>query len=181
VNLKLKLGDFMIQTTNRSVTSKGNPLTLIGNDLKVGQPAPECKLITNNFSEFRLSSLRGKKVILSVVPSLDTSVCSLQTKRFNKEAIDLGDEVAVVTISMDLPSAQARWCGATESKQIQTLSDHRSAAFGEAYGVLIKELRLLSRSVFVVDEKGVLRYKQIVSEITHEPNYEEVLEAVKKL
>ena len=164
-----------------AVTMKGNPVTLIGNDVKVGQSAPDCTLIANNLSEFRLSSLKGKKVILSVVPSLDTGICDLQTKRFNKEAANLGDNVAIVTISMDLPFAQARWCGATGSKQIQTLSDHRNATFGEAYGVLIKGLRLLTRAIFLIDAKGVLQYKQIVPEITTEPNYNEVLEAIKKI
>lgn len=164
-----------------AVTMKGNPVTLIGNDVQVGQSAPDCTLIANDLSEFTLSSLKGKKVILSVVPSLDTAVCDLQTKRFNKEAANLGDDVAVVTVSMDLPFAQARWCGATDSTQIQTLSDYRNAAFGEAYGVLIKDLRLLTRAIFVVDAEGVLQYKQIVSEITSEPNYDEVLDALKKI
>jgi len=164
-----------------NVTMKGNPVTLIGNDIQVGQSAPDCTLVANDLSDYQLSSLKGKKVILSVVPSLDTGICDLQTKRFNQEASKLGDDVKILTISMDLPFAQSRWCGATGSDQIQTLSDHRNAAFGEAYGVLIKGLRLLTRAVFVVDAKGTLQYKQIVSEITTEPNYDEVLEALKKL
>jgi thiol peroxidase len=137
--------------------------------------------VANDLSEFKLSSLKGKKVILSVVPSLDTGICDLQTKRFNSETIKLRSDVAVVTISMDLPFAQARWCGATGSKQITTLSDHREASFGKAYGVLIESLRLLTRAVFIVDADGVLRYKQIVGEVTTEPDYDEVLEAIKKL
>lgn len=164
-----------------AVTMKGDPVTLVGNDVKIGESAPDCTLTANDLSDFQLSSLKGKKVILSVVPSLDTAVCDLQTKRFNQEAANLGSEVAIVTISMDLPFAQKRWCGATGSDQIQTVSDHRDAAFGEAYGVLVKGLRILTRAIFVVDAEGVLQYKQIVSEITNEPNYEEVLEAVKKL
>jgi len=164
-----------------TVTMKGNPVTLVGNDVQIGESAPNCTLVANDLSDFQLSSLKGKKVILSIVPSLDTAVCDLQTKRFNQEAANLGSEVAIVTISMDLPFAQKRWCGATGSDQIQTVSDHRDAAFGEAYGVLIKGLRLLARAIFVVDAEGVLQYKQIVSEITNEPNYDEVLEAVKKL
>ena len=164
-----------------AVTMKGDPVTLIGNDVKIGESAPDCTLTANDLSDFQLSSLKGKKVILSVVPSLDTAVCDLQTKRFNQEAANLGSEVAIVTISMDLPFAQKRWCGATGSDQIQTVSDHRDAAFGEAYGVLVKGLRILTRAIFVVDAEGVLQYKQIVSEITNEPNYDEVLEAVKKL
>lgn len=164
-----------------TVTMKGDPVTLIGNDVQVGQSAPNCTLTANDLSDFQLSSLKGKKVILSVVPSLDTAVCELQTKRFNQESANLGNDVAIVTISMDLPFAQKRWCEATGSDQIQTLSDYRNATFGEAYGVLIKDLRLLARAIFVVDSNGVLQYKQIVSEITNEPNYEEVIEAVKKL
>jgi len=164
-----------------AVTMKGDPVTLIGNDVKIGESAPDCTLTANDLSDFQLSSLKGKKVILSVVPSLDTAVCDLQTKRFNQEAANLGSEVAIVTISMDLPFAQKRWCGATGSDQIQTVSDHRDAAFGEAYGVLVKGLRILTRAIFVVDAEGILQYKQIVSEITNEPNYDEVLEAVKKL
>ena len=171
----------MTQAITSTVTFQGNPLTLVGNDIQIGQSAPDATLIANDLSEFPLSSLKGKKIILSVVPSLDTPVCDLQTKRFNSEAINLGNDVTVITVSMDLPFAQARWCGATGSDQIKTLSDYKSAAFGEAYGVLIKELRLLSRAIFVVDQEGVLRYKQIVSEITNEPNYDEALEAVKKL
>ena len=163
------------------VTMKGNPVTLIGKDVQIGQSAPDCTLIANDLSEFTLSSLKGKKVILSVVPSLDTGICDLQTKRFNKEATNLGENVAVITISMDLPFAQARWCGATGSTKIKTLSDYRHAAFGESYGVLIKGLRLLARAIFIVDAKGVLQYKQIVGEITTEPNYEDALEALKKL
>jgi len=164
-----------------AVTMKGNPVTLIGNEVQVGQSAPDCTLVANDLSEFTLSSLKGKKVILSVVPSLDTAVCDLQTKRFNKEAASLGDDVQVVTISMDLPFAQKRWCGANQSENIITLSDHRDASFGEAYGLLVKGLRLLSRAVFVVDANGVVQYKQIVSDITSEPNYEEVINAIKKL
>ncbi|HQP09892.1 MAG TPA: thiol peroxidase [Candidatus Omnitrophota bacterium] len=163
------------------VTMKGNPLALVGRDIKIGESAPDCTLVANDLSEFKLSSLKGKKVVLSVVPSLDTSVCDLQTKRFNSEAIKLGSDVAVITISMDLPFAQARWCGATGSHQIKTFSDHRNAEFGNAYGVLLKDLRLLTRAIFLVDANGVLSYKQIVNEITTEPDYHEVLDAIKKL
>ena len=163
------------------VTMKGNPVTLIGTEIQVGQPAPDCTLIANDLSEVKLSSLKGKKIILSVVPSLDTGICDKQTKRFNKEASNLGSDVVIVTVSTDLPFAQKRWCGATGSDKVKTLSDHRDAAFGKAYGVLIKGLRLLTRAIFIVDAKGTVRYKQIVSEITTEPDYDEVLEAVKKL
>ena len=167
-----------------NVTLKGNPVTLAGNDVAIGQSAPDCTLIANDLSEFKFSSLKGKKVILSVVPSLDTGVCDAQTKRFNKEATALGDDVVVLTISMDLPFAQKRWCGAAGVERVKTLSDHREAAFGKAYGVLISSgplTRILARSIFVVDAQGILRYKQIVPEITTEPDYEKVLQAVKSL
>ena len=164
-----------------NVTMKGNPVTLLGKEAQVGQNAPDATLLANDLSEFKLSSLKGKKHILSVVPSLDTGICDLQTKRFNQEAAKLGKDVPVVTISMDLPFAQKRWCGATDSTNIITLSDHRQASFGEAYGVLIKGLRLLTRAIFIVDAAGVIRYKQIVPEITTEPKYDETLEALKKI
>jgi len=114
------------------------------------------------------------------VPSLDTSVCDVEVRRFNKEAADLADDVLVVTVSMDLPFAQKRWCGAAGVDRVMTLSDYREASFGKAHGVLIAELRLLARAVFVVDREGVLRYQQLVRELTEEPNYDEVLEAVSK-
>lgn len=164
-----------------AVTMKGNPVTLVGNDVQVGQDAPDCTLVANDLSEVKLSSFKGKKVILSVVPSLDTPVCDLQTKWFNQEAPNLGEDVVVLTISMDLPFAQKRWCAATGSDQVQTLSDHRDAAFGEAYGLIVKGVRLLARAIFVVDANGVIQYKQLVPEITTEPNYDEALEALKKL
>ena len=170
----------MPEVANR-VTLKGNPVTLIGNEVNIGQNAPDCTLVANDLSEFKLSSLKGKKVILSAVPSLDTPVCDIQTKRFNQEASKLGNDVKIVTISMDLPFAQKRWCAQTSSDKVITLSDHRNASFGEAYGILVKGLRLLARSIFVVDANGTLRYKQIVNEITNEPNYEEALQAARNL
>lgn len=162
------------------VTMKGNPVTLLGTQVEVGSSAPDCTLVAKDLSEVKLSTYKGKKVLISVVPSLDTGICDLQTKRFNKEASGLGD-VVILTISVDLPFAQNRWCGATGSDKIITLSDYRYTAFGEAYGVLIKGLKLLSRAIFIVDADGTLRYKQIVPEITTEPNYDEVLTALKSL
>ncbi len=163
-----------------AVTLKGKPVTLVGTDVEVGKSSPDATLIANDLSEFKLSSLKGKKVILSVVPSLDTPTCDLQTKRFNQEAAKLGD-VKILTISVDLPFAQKRWCGLTGSNNIQTLSDYRDREFGQAYGVLIQGLKLLARAIFIVDAEGVLRYKQIVPEIAQEPNYQEALDAVKKI
>lgn len=164
-----------------AVTMKGNPVTLLGKEIRVGQTAPDCTLVANDLSEIKLSAYKGKKCILSIVPSLDTAICDLQTKRFNQEASKLGSEIVILTISMDLPFAQKRWCGATHSDKVITLSDYRYAQFGEAYGILIKGLRLLTRAIFIVDKKGIVQYKQIVPEITTEPDYNSVLEAVKKI
>ncbi len=163
------------------ITIEGNPLTLIGNEVKLGEPAPDFEALDNNLSPVKLSSFKGKVCIICSVPSLDTSVCDIETRRFNKEAGQLGPDVVVLTISMDLPFAQKRWCGAAGIKNVQTLSDHRKAAFGAEYGVLIKELRLLARAVFVVDKDGVVRYIEIVDELTNEPNYEAALKAAKEV
>jgi thiol peroxidase len=162
------------------ITLKGNPMTLVGPELKVGDAAPECTLAANDLSPVALSSFRGKVVVLAAVPSLDTPVCDIETRRFNQEAAKLGADVKVVTVSMDLPFAQKRWCGAAGATNVVTLSDYRDAAFGTCYGVLIKELRLLARAVFVIDREGKVRYVEIVKEVTAEPNYAAVLEAVKK-
>lgn len=163
------------------ITMKGNPLTLIGGELKVGDPAPDVEMLDNDLLSVKLSSFSGKICVISSVPSLDTPVCDMETRRFNEEAGKLGADVVILTISMDLPFAQKRWCGAAGVDRVTTLSDHRYAAFGEAYGVLIKELRLLARAVFVVDQEGSIQYIQLVRELTQEPDYETVLDAVKKL
>lgn len=163
------------------ITFKGNPLTLIGDQVKVGQKAPDFVGIDNNLSPVKFSSYLGKACIISSVVSLDTPVCDLQTKKFNEEAGRLGPNVAILTISMDLPFAQKRWCGAAGVDRLQTLSDHRDASFGTSYGVLIKELRLLARAIFLVDRKGVLQYKELVKEVTHEPDYQAALNELKKL
>ena len=170
----------MPEVANR-VTMKGNPVTLIGHDIQIGEGAPDCTLIANDLSEVKFSSFKGKKIVLSVVPSLDTAICDLQTKRFNKEAVKLGKDTVILTISMDLPFAQKRWCGATGSDKVRTLSDHRDAAFGNAYGVMIKGMRILSRAIFIIDAHGKVKYKQIVSEIASEPNYNDALAALAKL
>jgi thiol peroxidase len=133
------------------ITFKGNPLTLVGNEVKVGQMAPDFVVIDNNLTPVKFSSYHGKVCIISSVVSLDTPVCDTQTRKFNEEASRLGPGVMILTISMDLPFAQKRWCGAAGVKRLQTLSDHRDASFGMAYGILIKELRLLARAVFIVD------------------------------
>ena len=165
-----------------SVTMKGKPLTLVGPELKVGDPAPDFTVVANDLSDFQFSALRGQVCILSSVPSLDTPYCDIQTRRFNDEAAGMGTAVKLLTLSMDLPFAQKRWCGAAGVANLQTYSDHREAAFGLAYGVLIKELRLLARAVFVVDQGGKLQPTvQLVSEQANEPDYEAVLQAVRQL
>jgi thiol peroxidase len=163
------------------ITMKGQPLTLLGKGLEAGEPAPDFEVLANDLSPVKLSSFRGKTCIISSVPSLDTPVCDTQTRRFNEEAGGLGRDVDVLTISMDLPFAQGRWCGAAGVENVQTLSDHRDASFGNAFGVLIKELRLLARAVFVVDKEGTVRHVQIVNELTSEPDYEAVLKVVRDL
>lgn len=163
------------------VTMKAKPLVLLGTAVDVGQKAPDFEVLNNELNPLTLSSFAGKTLIICSVPSLDTSVCDRETRKFNEKAAELGEEVAVLVISMDLPFAQKRWCGAAGIQNLQTASDHRNASFGKAYGVLIEELRLLARAVFIVDKQGILRYKQIVTEITNEPDYDDCLDAVKQL
>ncbi|MDD5135388.1 MAG: thiol peroxidase [Phycisphaerae bacterium] len=165
----------------RTVTMKGNPLVLTGNVVKVGDKAPDFEVIGKDLSGVKFSSFAGRVCIISCVPSLDTSVCDIMTRRFNEEAVKLEDDVVVLAISMDLPFGQNRWCIAADVKNVFILSDHRTASFGLAYGVLLKDLRLLARAVFVVDKTGIVRYLQVVPEITHEPDYDKALEEVKKL
>ena len=163
------------------VTFQGGPLTLLGKEVGVGQAAPDAQVLANDLSAVRISSFRGKVCVLSCVPSLDTPVCDQQTRTFNERASELGADVVILTASMDLPFAQARWCGAAGVNAVQTVSDHRDAALGRAYGVLIKELRLLSRAVFVIDRNGTVRHADIVKEITEEPDYDAALRVVNKL
>jgi thiol peroxidase len=160
------------------ITFHGNPLTLTGNQVKPGDSAPDFEVLANDLSPVRLSDFAGKVCVISVVPSLDTPVCDIQTRTFNAEAAALGDDVVVLTISMDLPFAQQRWCGAAGIENVRTLSDHRNAEFGKAFGVLIDELRLLARAVFIVDANGIIRYKQVVEELTDEPDYDAAMKAV---
>ncbi len=163
------------------VTIKGNPLTLVGNEVQLGQEAPDFTVLDNDLEAVDFSSFRGKVCIISTVPSLDTPVCDTQTRRFNEEAAKLGEDVVILTVSMDLPFAQKRWCGAAGVDKVHTLSDHRDASFGKAYGMLLMELRLLARGVFVIDREGKIRYIQLVREVTNEPDYQAVLDAVKGL
>ena len=163
-----------------AVTFMGAPLTLLGDEIGEGALAPDCTLLDNDLKEVRLSDWADKVRVIATVPSLDTPVCDMETRRFNAEAASLGGDVAIITVSMDLPFAQKRWCGAAGVEQVTTLSDHRDAALGMAYGVLVKELRLLARAVFVVDKTGTVRHVQLVKEIADEPDYEAVLAAVKQ-
>jgi len=163
------------------VTMKGQPLTLKGDEVRVGRPAPDCELVGKDLKTVKLSEFKGKVCLVSSMPSLDTSVCDMMTRKFNEEVVALGQDVLVLVISMDLPFAQDRWCIAADVKNVYMFSDHRSASFGQAYGVLIKDLRLLARAVFVVDKAGVIRYIEIVSELTSEPDYDAALEAARKL
>jgi len=164
-----------------AITLRGNPLTLLGKEIKAGASAPDVELLDNELKPVRFSDYKGKVLVVSAVPSLDTPTCDMETRRFNTEAAKLGDNVVILTISTDLPFAQKRWCGAAGVDRVKTLSDHRETAFGLAYGVLIKELRLLARSIFVVDKIGVVQYVQHVKEVAQEPDYGAVIEAVKKL
>lgn len=163
------------------VTFKNNPVTLVGNEVKVGDQAPGFTVLAPDLSEKTLQDYEGKIRLISVVPSIDTGVCDAQTRRFNEAASELGEDVAILTISCDLPFAQKRWCGANGIENVYTLSDHRNMSFGDAYGVHMKELRLLARSVFVVDQAGKVVYAEYVSEGTNHPDYEGALVAVKEL
>ncbi|OPZ28606.1 MAG: putative thiol peroxidase [Lentisphaerae bacterium ADurb.BinA184] len=159
----------------------GNPLHLAGRPVRVGETAPDFTALSNALAEVRLGDSRGLVRVLVTVPSLDTPVCDLEARRFNEEAARLGTQVRVLVVSMDLPFAQRRWCGAAGVSGVETLSDHRDACVGLAYGVLIKELRLLARAVFVIGKDDKLAYAEVVPEIVHEPDYAAVLAAVKEL
>ncbi|KAH3764183.1 thiol peroxidase [Pelomyxa schiedti] len=163
------------------ITFGGNPLTLSGARAvpTVGEVAPDFTVVANDLSPFKFSSLAGTVRIISSVPSLDTPVCQVQTRKFNQEASNLA--IKVLTLSMDLPFAQKRWCGAEGITHVMTLSDHKDAEFGTAYGLIVKELRLLSRAVFVVGKDDKIHYAQLVSELTTEPDYSAALAIAKTL
>ncbi|KQL37931.1 MULTISPECIES: thiol peroxidase [Bacillaceae] len=161
-----------------SVTFKNNPVTLIGQEVKVGEKAPSFTVLANDLSPVTLEASAGKVRLISAVPSVDTGICDAQTRRFNEELSNV-ENVEVLTISMDLPFAQKRWCAASGLENVHTYSDHRDASFGEAFGVLMQELRLLARAVFVVDSNDVVTYVEYVAEGTTHPNYEAAIEAVK--
>ncbi|ALS28968.1 thiol peroxidase [Paenibacillus cisolokensis] len=171
----------MPQERTGVATLKGNPITLVGPELKKGDKAPDFTLNKSLTETVTLADFAGKIKLISVVPSIDTGVCDAQTRRFNEEAAKLGDNVVVLTVSVDLPMAQARWCGAAGVDKVVMLSDYKTNSFGEAYGVLIKELALDMRSIFVIDANDTIQYVEYLSEMTEHPNYEKALEAVKAI
>ena len=162
-----------------NITFKNNPVTLLGNEVKVGQQAPEFSVLRNDLSVATLADYSGQVKIISVVPSVDTGVCDAQTRRFNEEASKL-DNIKILTVSVDLPFAQKRWCAAAGIDKVEVLSDHRDLSFGEAYGVAIAELRLLARAVFVIDSNDTVVYTEYVSEATNHPDYEAAISAAKE-
>ena len=162
-----------------AVTVKGNPVTLLGEEVKVGQKALDFKVLNTSLEEVTLSSFKGKIKLIASVPSLDTPVCDLEIKRFNDEASKLSKDLVIIFISMDLPFAQKRFCQANNIKIVKTVSDHRDADFGQKFGVLIKELRLLARALFIIDKEDIVRYAQIVPELTSPPDYDAGLSALK--
>ena len=164
-----------------TVTFMGNPLHLEGNLPVVGQKAPEFTVCNNGLEPRSLKDYAGKIVVLVSVPSLDTPVCDMEVRRFNKEAAALSDKVRIVAVSCDLPFAQARWCGAAGVQSVETLSDYKERSFGKDYGLLIDELRLLARAIVVVAPDGTVAYTQLVAEVASEPDYDAALAAVKKL
>ena len=163
------------------VAMKGKPLTLMGKEIKPGEKAPDFTVIDRELKEVGLKTFSGRVKIISVTPSLDTSVCDMQARRFNQEASQLGGDVAVLNISMDLPFAIARFCATAGIDKVAALSDHRDASFGNAYGVLLKELRLHARSIFVIDKNDIVRYKEIVPELTNPHDFDSALDVAKRL
>lgn len=166
---------------SKAITFKGTPLTLLGPEMKIGDKAPDFKVLDKNLLERTLEEFKGKIKLIASVPSLDTPVCDSEIKRFNDEAAEVSKDVEIVFISMDLPFAQKRFCSEFDIRKVTTLSDHRDASFGTNYGVLIKELRLLGRAIFILDKENTLRYVQYVKEITNPPDYDAALMALKEV
>ena len=168
-----------LKETAGTVTAHGNPIVLLGNQVETGAQAPDFKVVNADFKPVRLADFKGRPCLISAVPSLDTPVCSLQTKRFNAETSNLPASVAMITISMDLPFAQKRFCEAEKTDRILVLSDHVWRDFGTRYGLLIKDMGLLARAIFVIDAKGIIAYRQIVPELTNHPDYDAALNALR--
>jgi thiol peroxidase len=163
------------------VTALGKPVTLIGPQLNAGDKAPDFTVLDGNLKEAGLHDFDGKIKLISVTPSLDTPVCDMQVRRFNESASRFPHDAVILNISMDLPFAISRFCAVAEIDKVKTFSDHRDASFGTAYGVLIKEMRLLARSIFVIDKNNTIRYIELVPEITKHPDYDKALGAVTRL
>jgi thioredoxin-dependent peroxiredoxin len=172
--------DNTMETRTNLTTGRGNPLTLEGKGVAVGQPAPAFRAVNTDMKEVALADFRGKTVIITSFPSVDTSVCANQVRAFNQRAADLGPDVIVVAISMDLPFAQKRWCGAEGVERVMTLSDYKHREFAQNFGLRIRENGLIARATYVVDREGIIRYEEIVPEITSEPNYDAALAAARK-
>ncbi|SRR6266404_1625066 len=175
----------MTQTTDTperagATTMRGNPLTLLGREVKPGEKAPDFDVVNDSLKPVNLAATSGAVRIFSVIPSLDTPVCDAQTRRFNEEAAQLPG-VDIYTVSMDLPFAQKRWCGAYGVDKVKMLSDHKSGSFGEQYGTLIKELRIESRAIFVLDKDNTVKHVEYVKEVADHPNYEAALSAARSL
>jgi thioredoxin-dependent peroxiredoxin len=170
----------MAEERKGAVTMRGNPLTLVGPEIKAGQKAPAFTAVGKGMAPVTLDQFKGKVKIIAAIPSIDTPVCDAETRRFNEEASKLPGDVQILTISMDLPFAQARWCGAAGVDKVTTISDWRAAEFGQKYGALIKELHLLARAVFVLDKNDNVVYAEYVKEVANQPNFEAALEAARK-
>lgn len=171
----------MVTARENIATVKGDPITLLGEEIKVGQKAPGFKVVASGLSEVSLEDFKGKIKLIASVPSLDTPICDLQIKRFNDEATKISKDVVIIFISMDLPFAQKRFCDAYNIKKVETFSDHKDGNFGLGYGVLIKELRLLARAIFIIDKNDIIQYVEYVKELGSHPDYETVLGALKKV
>jgi len=170
----------MAEERKGAVTMRGNPMTLVGPELKAGQKPPAFTAVGKGLAPVTLDQFKGKVKIIAAIPSIDTPVCDAETRRFNEEASKLPGDVQILTISMDLPFAQARWCGAAGVDKVTTISDWRAAEFGQKYGALIKELHLLARAVFVIDKNDNVVYSEYVKEVANQPNFEAALDAARK-
>lgn len=157
------------------------PVTLMGNEIKLGDKAPDFTVSDKNLKDTKLSDFKEDIIVISVVPSIDTPTCDIQTRKFNKEATSLGKNVKVLTISMDLPFAQSRWCGAANVEHVVTLSDYKNSDFGMKYGLLIKEVRLLARAVLVLDKNRNVKHFELEKVVKNEPNYADAMKVVKSL
>ncbi|MCP1136209.1 thiol peroxidase [Paenibacillus polysaccharolyticus] len=171
----------MVQERTGVATLVGQPITLLGPELKVGDQAPDFKINKDLMTEASLSDYKGKVKLISVVPSLDTGVCDAQTRRFNQEAANLGEDVVILTISADLPFAQSRFCSIAGIDKVVALSDYKHGSFGQAYGVLIKELQLDHRAIFIIDADDTIQYVEYLREMSEHPNYESALNALREL